>query len=40
MKKIFNQLKTIFQDQQTVASVTCNYENNYYGDQVCTINKG
>lgn len=40
MKSIFNKLKSIFnlnqnQSQNTEEQVSCNYSDNYYGDQYC-----
>ncbi len=40
MKNIMNQLRTILENQKEKTHlVTCNYANNYYGDQVCMIKK-
>ncbi|WP_448248019.1 hypothetical protein [Thalassotalea agariperforans] len=39
MKNIINNLKAMFtSNKQPKAAFTCNYANNYYGDQYCQAN--
>ena len=38
IKKIFTPVHAK-QTPQPIQHVVCNYSNNYYGDQVCTLNK-